>query len=425
MIRKRSWGPGMLVTAAFIGPGTVTLASKSGAADGYGLLWVVGLSVIAAIVFQEMAARLGIVTGQDLAQSLRLGSTRRWFTIPAILLVVLAVLIGNAAYQAGNIAGATTGLSVLSGISAAWWTVLIAAVATAILWTGRLQLIQYLLTGLVALMSCVFVICMVLVRPDWYAALQGLCVPRWQPESLMLVLGLLGTTVVPYNLFLHSRSAMEQWYANDQSADDIAEKLRQSRRDTVVSISLGGLITGAILITAAGAFFQQGIALENLPQIAEQLRPLLGESSQVVFCLGLVAAGLTSAVTAPLAAGFVAAGCFGWSNRLDDWRTRAVMLTIMLIGVLVLWLAEGASPDQIILVAQVANGLILPVVAVFLVITMNRPKIPARFRNKWLANLLGVFVILVVSLIAMQKLAGAKAILERMLTQPAVQQHQR
>ncbi len=420
MKSKRSWGPGMLVTAAFIGPGTVTLASKSGAAHGYGLLWVVGLSVIAAIVFQEMAARLGIVTGRDLAQSLRTGSAKRWLTIPAVLLVVLAVLFGNAAYQAGNIAGATTGLTVLAGGWPIVWTLLIALVATVILWIGRLQLIQIVLTVLVAIMSTLFVVCMILVGPDWRAVSQALLLPRFEAESLMLVLGLLGTTVVPYNLFLHSRSAAEQWYDRDQNPEDVAVHLRQSRRDTVVSISLGGLITASILITAAGAFFQKGETLDSLPQIAEQLRPLLGSASQGVFCLGLAAAGLTSAVTAPLAAGFVAAGSFGWSDRLDDWRTRTVMLAVMLVGVLVILLV-GSSPQQIILVAQVANALILPVVALYLVITMNRPLIPARFRNRWFANAVGVLLITVVSLIALQKLAGVKSKLEPVNTPDEIQ----
>ena len=414
----RKWGPGMLVTAAFIGPGTVTVASISGANEGYSLLWVVILGILAVIAFQDMSARLGIVTGRDLAQAMRGDGRRNWLAWPAILLVLLAVIVGNAAYQAGNILGATIGLAELTGQDKRIWTLLIAAVASLILWNGKLRVIQVVLGSLVALMSGLFVICMLVVQPDWSAVARGLT-PQLEPGSLLLVLGLLGTTVVPYNLFLHSRTAVDQWHQTDLEEAHIRQRLRQARLDTIVAVSLGGIVTAAILITAAAVFYQRGIELTRVAEIANQLQPLLGGFSQLVFCLGLTAAGLTSAVTAPLAAGFVAAGCFAWGNNLRDWRTRVVMFTIMAIGMAVMFLFEGESPAEVILVAQVANGLILPVVALFLVLSMNSPRIPRAFRNRWLANTIGGMVIVVVTLIAATRMPGLKPLIRQFQNPPA------
>jgi NRAMP (natural resistance-associated macrophage protein)-like metal ion transporter len=409
----------MLVTAAFIGPGTVTTASKAGATCGFGLAWVVVVSVIAAIVFQEMAARLGVVTGKDLAESIRGGEKHRWHAWPATYLVLAAILVGNAAYQGGNITGATTGLNALSGIPVPLLGIGIAMLATAVLWAGRLDWIQVALTILVAIMSALFVIAMFIVRPDWGSLAASFLHPEVDSRSLLLVIGLLGTTVVPYNLFLHSRSAVAHWHQAGDSPDRVAASVTEARIDAAVSISLGGLITLAILVTAAVAFFQKGVELNGLPQIAEQLRPVLGDACYFFFCTGLFSAGLTSAITAPLAAGMVAAGCMGWGHQLSDWRTRTVMFTIMAIGLLIVMVANGRSPEQVILVAQVANGLILPIVVLFLIITMNGRTFPPAYRNKRLANSLGVLLIVIVSLLAWQQFRNAWSTLNQLM--PAVE----
>lgn len=401
---KRKWGPGMLVTAAFIGPGTVLMASKSGAELGFGLLWVVLFSVLAAIIFQEMSARLGIVTGEDLSVALRRSTRVRWLNWTVTGLVLSAVLVGNAAYQAGNIAGATTGLQTLTGMSKEVWAIIIALIAGTVLWIGRLELLQNVLIALVAFMSVLFLLSAILVKPDLGAVARGLFVPGFDSSSVMMVIGLLGTTVVPYNLFLHSRSAVETWYDKQADDDGVRDSIRQARKDTVWSIALGGLITMSILVTASAAFYEKGISLKSLPDVAAQLKPVLGSTSEVIFCLGLTAAGLTSAITAPLAAGFVAAGCFGWGRDLREWKTRLVMMVVVAFGVgAILFTAKGTSPDQIILFAQVANGLILPIVALFLILIMNRAGKLKSFRNGPLANILGMVVIIVVSLIAFRQ----------------------
>ena len=256
--RKLSFGPALLVTAAFIGPGTVFTASKTGAVFGYTLLWAVLFAVFAAIVLQEMSARLGVISGAGLSDAIRTGFDNVVVRWAMLILVLAAILFGNAAYQTGNLVGAATGLDVLTGVNFKTWVVVLAVVALIVIWIGRLDLLQYLLTALVGIMSLLFIFAAFICKPDLGAIGSGL-VPTSLPEGAdwKLIVGLIGTTVVPYNLFLHASSAAEKWHG-DQTVgltDDQAKTaIRESRLDTVIALSIGGIITASILITAAAAF---------------------------------------------------------------------------------------------------------------------------------------------------------------------------
>lgn len=418
-------GPAILVTAAFIGPGTVLTASTAGALHGYTLLWAVLFSVLATIVLQEMAARLGIVSGGGLAEAVRA-------TVPAPLLrrlllalILGGILFGNAAYQTGNLLGAATGLEILTAPAgppevaqqqaaaetgvvwrlAGLWSLVIAAAALVLIWIGRFDVLQWSLMVLVAVMGVLFLVSAVLSGPDLGALLQG-CVPRLfsrpadpaASSAGWFVVGLIGTTVVPYNLFLHASGAATRW----AKTDDPARAVRQSLVDTAISVGLGGLMTASILVTAAVAF-EGGGALESVRDIARQLRPTLGSWAETVFAVGLFSAGLTSSITAPIAAAYATAGCFGWPARLSDWRLKAVATAVVLVG---LWCALqfGGSPQQAIIVAQVANGLLLPVIAIYLLLMVNRATLMQQLANGWWGNLLGGAIVLVTGLIAARQL---------------------
>lgn len=390
----RTLGPGLLVTAAFIGPGTVTKATAAGAQYGYALLWAVVFSVFAAMVFQEMSARLGIVTRGGLGEALRETFQSTWVRVASITLVVGAIGLGNAAYQAGNIVGASTGINALTGgekTSAHWWSLSIGIAAVVVLWIGRYRILQKILVAMVVLMSCVFVLTALIVRPDVGQITGSLIKPTMPPGSLADVIALVGTTVVPYNLFLHASSAAKQW----GQTSCVRSALGQSRMDTVIAITLGGLVTCTIMVTANAAFFLPGHDFVSLGAAAKQLEPTLGPAAGAFFCLGLFAAGLTSAITAPLAAAYATAGCLGWPAELRDARFRGVFTLIVAVGTACAVLA-GRSPIAAIHFAQFANGLLLPLVAVYLLVVMNSTRRLGTYRNGWRANLLGVTVVLFV-----------------------------
>lgn len=393
MALKRSrfaLGPGLLVTAAFVGPGTVTTASVAGAKFGYALLWALLFSVLATIVLQEMSARLGLVTRAGLGEALRATFARPWSRWSCAILVVAAIGFGNAAYETGNITGAAAGLEIVTGVSPAAWAGIIGVAGATLLLFGAYQVLERILIGLVGLMSLAFVATAVIVRPDIVAMFRGMFTPRVPEGSLVTIVALIGTTVVPYNLFLHASVVSQKW----RSDMPVKQALRQSRFDTVLSITLGGALTLAIAVTAA-ACFQLGTEIDSAVTMAEQLQPLLGSSAKWFFAMGLFAAGLTSTITAPLAAAYATAGAFGWEQDRRSWKFRAVWAAVILVGTAVAIGRQGGSPVATIIFAQVANGLILPVVAVFLLVVVNRASLLGEHANGAIANLLGGLVVAV------------------------------
>ncbi len=476
---SRLFGPAMLVTAAFIGPGTVLTASRAGAQYGFSLLWAVAFSTLTAIILQEMAGRLGIVTGGGLAQSIRRSLSNpvaRW----AILgLVLAAILIGNAAFQTGNLLGAASGIESLSDSSLSdsslsdsslsdssstasrnpsgqvqsaaarsdmiqstttglppnstsgvfsfypglvGWVLINAVVAWALIMTGHFDWIRRILTWLVGVMSVTFFASTLIGMPSLAQLLAGL-IPTIPEGSGWLVVGLIGTTVVPYNLFLHASATSQRWPADSVSKTaDKQKAVKESSRDTWISVGLGGLITAAILITAATAFHVEPAAepsaataqtssdasFTKVSDIARQLEPALGSWARILFGLGLFAAGFSSTITAPIAAAYTVAGAMGWPDKLSDWRLKMVASFVLLCGV-VFSVAFGSSPQQAILMAQSLNGLLLPILAILLVVMMNRVQTMFHFRNHGLQNSLAIAAIIMVTAFAVRQLIDAYA----------------
>ena len=376
------------MTAAFIGPGTITTASIAGAQYGFALLWALLFSVAATMVLQEMAARLGIVTREGLAEALRENFRGSWLGTLAMLLVVAAVGFGNAAYEAGNLIGAALGLEGIFESPAQYWAVAVALLAGLLLASGTYAAIEKLLVALVLLMSIVFLATLVQVKPDLSAMLAGAVTPRIPDGATLTVIALIGTTVVPYNLFLHASAVKEKW----PQTVPTESALREARVDTGLSIGLGGLITLAVLSTSAAAFFGTGEAF-SAADMARQLEPLLGSAARYFFAAGLFAAGLSSAVTAPLAAAYAVCGILGWSQDFKARNFRLIWLAVLVFGTV--FAVIGSSPLAAILLAQATNGFLLPICAIFLLVVMNRRDRLGEFANSSAANLAGGVVVLV------------------------------
>ena len=393
-------GPGLLVAAAFIGPGTIVTASRAGASFGLALLWAVLFSAVATAVLQEMAARLGLVTGNGLSEAMRRSFRSPATRVTALALVAVAIVGGNAAYETGNLLGASLGLEILSGVSPRVWATVIAFFAFALLASGTYRLIQNALVALVALMSFVFLLTALLVKPSVTELLRGLLVPTLPEGSLLTVIALIGTTVVPYNLFLHASAVQERWPA--EVPRDVA--LSQSRLDTALSVALGGIVTLAIVVNAT-PLLARGLEASSPAFVAEQLEPVLGRAARAFFGLGLFAAGLTSAVTAPLAAAYATAGAMGLPRDLKSRSFRVVSGLVIATGLL--FALTGGSPTEAIIVAQAANGLLLPLIALFLLRVANDEVIMGDYRNRRWANALGALVVLVVTLLGLYKVYGA------------------
>jgi NRAMP (natural resistance-associated macrophage protein)-like metal ion transporter len=380
-------GPGALVAAAFIGPGTVTACTLAGANFGFALVWALVFATLATIILQDMAARLGVMGRAGLGEALVSGTGNIFLKWGAAGLVLAALALGNAAYEAGNLSGGALGLEAIVGEGIETRRIIVLALASmagAVLVFGRYQLIQRLLVALVIVMSLAFAGSAILVRPDIGAMLYGL-VPRVPEGGLLTSIALIGTTIVPYNLFLHAASAREHW------PDATPQALAEAQTDTRVSVGLGGLISILILTTAASSLFANGQQVLSAADMAGAIAPTYGEAARYLVGIGLFAAGLTSSITAPLATAYALSEIAG--KPRSGKLFKSVAFAILLIGTAVALI--GYKPISIILVAQVANGILLPVVAIFLLVAMNRRSLLGDRVNGPIANLLGGGVILI------------------------------
>ena len=404
-MKKFRLGPGLLVSAAFIGPGTIVTASTAGAGYGAALLWTIVFAVAATIVLQDMAARVGLAGRRGFGESIRASIASPGLRRTLTFLVGAGILLGNAAFQAGNLLGASLGFNLLTGFHANIGVVLMGATAAGLLLSGTYKTIQNVLIGLVVVMSVVFCVVAALTAPSVRELAAGVLAPRIPPGSLLVVLALIGTTIVTYNLFLHASTALEQW--PDAARNDA--NVREARFDTMVSVALGGLVTASVLITAMPL---QGLGGEvSAATIGQRLEPLLGPAAPLLFGAGLFAAGLTSSVTAPLAAAYAAAGAFGWSPDLGNARMRLAWGFVLFTGLLSALLL-GGSPYRVIVLAQASNALLLPLLVVFLLAIANRVEIMGRFRNSRLSNVLGAIVVVVIAALSAVQLARLAGLLE-------------
>lgn len=399
---KKYFGPSTLVTAAFIGPGTVTVCTLAGVNSGYMLLWALLFSVIATIILQEMTARLGLITQKGFGEAIRNELKQPVLRVAGILLVLGAIVIGNAAYEGGNISGAVLGWQAIVGewsINVGATTIrftplLIGVIAFWLLYSGNFKRIQNFLIGLVIIMSVVFLTTAIIVAPNLMDVLKGLLVPTADADQLLTVVALIGTTVVPYNLFLHASSVQQKYHSPSQLSD--------LRKENITAIVLGGLISMTIVITSAAAFGGEGATISSAADMAVQLEPLLGSWAKYFLALGLFAAGISSAITAPLAAAYAARGILGWQVDMHHIKFKTVWMIILVIGILFSML--NFKPVQIIQFAQVANGILLPLIAIFLLYIVNKKSLLGDYVNTLTQNILGVIVITVALLVGFRSL---------------------
>jgi len=388
-------GPGTLVAAAFIGPGTVTLCTIAGVRFGFTLLWAMVLSIVATIVLQEMAARVGILTQKGLATVIKEQIPNPWLKKAALLLILGAVVIGNAAYEAGNITGSALGLSAIFGASfLSFYPFIIGMIAFALLSIGNYKILERSLVTLVLLMSFSFLITAIITQPNIVEMFKGMLIPHIPEKGALIVIGLVGTTVVPYNLFLHASLVKEKW---NKSSD-----LALARKDVVASIVLGGIVSMAIMVSAASI---SGDNISNVLDLSKGLEPLYGSAAKYLLGIGLAAAGVTSAITAPLAAAYVARSCFGWEESLKNIKFKVVWMIILALGVL--FSSLQFKPIEIITFAQVANGLLLPIVALFLLWVVNKTSVLGEYKNSTIQNVFSIIIILITIMLGVKGIISA------------------
>ena len=363
------------------------MCTIAGSQFGFALLWALLLSILITIFLQTTAIRIGIISQKSLSNAIVSQFNSRLIRIVSIILILSAILVGNIAYEAGNIRGGVLGLESVfgtikfsNGVNA--YSLLIGVFAFIILLIGNNRILERILMILVLFMSFAFFLTAIKIGFDIKSFLSGMFLPKFPDNSLLIIMGLIGTTVVPYNLFLHVSLAKEKWKSPD--------KLKEARIDTLIAVIVGGFISMCIIISSTS------IGLDNLNSaidLAKAIEPVFGSFSKHLISFGLFAAGLTSAITAPLAAAYVTCGCLNWGTDLKSFNFRIIWFVVLFIGVVCSSL--NISSIEIIKFAQVANGILLPTVTFFLILIANSKKVLGNYANSWKNNLISLFVFLI------------------------------
>ena len=353
-----------VISAAFIGPGTVTTAVTAGSQFQIQLLWTVVFATMACIVLQEVAARIIISSGLNIGQALeRKFGSKSGFWIKII--VAGPVLLGCAAYEAGNILGAVSGSSILFESDSRVMTVIFTLVAGFILWQGGSRWISSIMTILVGLMGIAFLSLALHSRFTFPELLKSSFIPTMPAGSEWLTLALIGTTIVPYNIFIGS-------------AISKGHTISLMRTGLIISVLIGGLVTSWIMLagTLTGNF-------SSFNELSSLFQAKMGAIGSLALGLGLFAAGFSSSITSPYAASLIASTVFGAEKKnVIRFTWMAVLLTGFAFGI------SGIKPIPIILAVQALNGLILPLITYFLIVMVNDSIIvPSQHRHAAWYNL--------------------------------------
>ncbi|WP_295853459.1 Nramp family divalent metal transporter [uncultured Xylophilus sp.] len=359
-------GPGYMVSVGYMDPGNWATDIAGGSQFGYLLLLVILLSNLMAIVLQALAARLGIATGLDLAQA-----CRARFSRPVNLLLWAACEVAIIACDLAEVIGTAIALNLLFGIPLVWGAVLTALDVFLVLLLMRrgFRALEAFVIALLSLIFVCFAVQMVLAAPPLQAVLGGF-LPRAEvvtnPAALYLAIGIIGATVMPHNLYLHSSIVQTRAYPRTDAGRRVA--LRWAVTDSTIALMLALFVNAAILITAATVFHAAGRTdVQEIEQAHELLSPMLGVGiASTLFAVALLASGINSTVTATLAGQIVTEGFL--RIRLPDWARRLLTRGIAIVPVVVVTGLYGAQGTAKLLVfSQVVLSMQLPFAVIPLV----------------------------------------------------------
>ena len=400
-------GPAAMVSVGYMDPGNWATDLEGGARFGYQLLWVLVASNLIAMVLQSLAARLGIVGRMDLAQACRAHYAR-----PVALALWLLCEVAIIACDLAEVLGSAIALNLLFAIPLAWGALITGfdVMLILVLQHYGIRRLEALVAALVLTIGACMALEMLLVRPVWGEVAGGL-VPRLNATNLFVAIGILGATVMPHNLYLHS--SLVQTRRIDGSERAKREAIRYNFLDTALALNVALCINAAILILSASTFFARGIEVTELRQAHELLTPLLGTTlASTAFAIALLAAGQSSTITGTLAGQVVMEGFV--RLRISPLKRRLLTRALAIVpAVAVLFIAGDGGVLQLLVFSQVVLSLQLPFAIVPLIRFTSSPRIMGGLASPaWLRRLAWSAAVLIIALngwLVMQALAPADA----------------
>jgi manganese transport protein len=377
-------GPGYLVAVGYMDPGNWGTALKGGSQFGYTLLWVILASNLMAMLLQTLCARMGIVTGKDLAQA-----CRDYYSKPTSIALWFLCELAIIACDLAEVIGSAVALNLLFGLPLHWGVLLTGfdvLILLSLMHFGFRKLEAIIIT-LVSTIGLCFVYTIFLSKPDWGSVVAGTFTPSMPGMGALLVsLGILGATVMPHNLYLHSSIVQTRAFGLGDS--DKAAAIRFNTVDTIVALGLAFFVNAAILVLAAAVFFKDGIVVEELAQAHELLTPALGAAAATAFAVALLCSGQSSTITATLAGQIVMEGFL--NIRIKPWARRLITRSLAIVPALAVVLMTGGKKTvDLLVISQVVLSMQLPF-AIFplMMVTSSRAKM-GRFVNPMWVKVVG------------------------------------
>lgn len=391
--RLKHMGPAAIVSAALIGPGTITTSGLSGCNFGFTLVWAIFFSVIAMVITQRMTGKIGLTAGIGLAAAIRKVYRDKPIYWPLTVLLILSFFVSNCAYQASNLVGAASGLSILFGEHRALFCIIITIAALALVLSGNIKYISNVLTVVVFSMVVLFLATAIVVKPNLSEIFAGMFIPFIPSGAQMTAIALIGTTMTPYCLYLHSDAHASEKLANPDT--DIDDALVDNSYASVVNALVMLCVSTSIMVVGY-ALALNGGSISAVTDLANGLQPLVGSAAQYIFAIGIFCAGISSAACAPLAATYIISGILGWSTDLKDKRFRIVTTFVFIVGCI--FAIFGGAPTKIITSAQAIGGVALPISVILVLLVSNDKKLMGERTNGKALNILTgiVFIITLV-----------------------------
>ena len=392
----RQWlgfaGPGFMVSVGYMDPGNWGTDLAGGSQFGYALLWVILASNLMAIFLQILCARLGIVTGRDLAQS-----CRDYYPKPVAIALWLLCEVAIIACDLAEVVGSAVALNLLLGIPLVWGVIVTGLDVLILLLLINLgfRKIEAVVMTLVATIATCFAYTIYLAKPDWSAVALGAVTPDIPNTAALLVsLGILGATVMPHNLYLHS--SIVQTRAFGKGKRDVKAALAFNTVDTVLALGAAFFVNAAILVLAAAVFWRGGVVVDDLRQAHELLRPALGGVAATAFAVALLASGQSSTITGTLAGQIVMEGFL--RIRIAPWLRRLVTRGLAIVPALAVISASGGKDTvELLVISQVVLSMQLPF-AIFplMMVTSSQARMGEYANPSWV-KLLGYAICTVIA----------------------------
>lgn len=381
-------GPGLIAGMAGNDAGGIATYSVLGAETGLRLLWLFPLMIVILAIVQEMAARMGVVTGQGLSDLIRDRFGVRW-----TLLAMVVLLIANVAQTIANMAGVAASVEIV-GLPRLIVVPLVALGLWALVLFSSARTVERVFIGIV-LVFLLYIVSAFLADPDWDAVGRALVTPDlpFEPSILLLAVALVGTTITPFMQFYLQSAVAEK--------EIDVEELRLEQADSIIGAVWTNTVALFIVIAVASTLFVAGISVATAEDAAKALEPVAGPLAVILFGVGLFGASCLAATILPLTTAFVICEAFGWESgvgkRWEDARAFYAIYTFVLGGAALFVLLPGLDLIPLILATQNLQALLLPVILVFMVLLVNDERIMGRHRNGRVGNVLawGTVVLIV------------------------------